>query len=151
MSVKLSTGDKNRTMNDRAAAYTGGAIFVYSGPQPVSPNAAATGILLGIVTENGLPWIAGNPANGLRFKPAEDGVLQKVDAPWRMTGLAKGTAGWCRFVTNVADDGSQSDVLDRFDLPIGISGGSAEVKLSSTAIDVGVPVTVDRCIFRQLG
>lgn len=151
MAVKFSTGRKNRSLNDLATAYLGGAIFVYSGPQPVNSDAAATGTLLGIVTENGLPWIAGNTANGLRFKPAEAGVLQKVDDPWRMTGLAKGTAGWCRFVTNVADDGSQSDTLDRFDLPIGISGTGAEVKLSSTAIDVGVPVTVDRCIFRQLG
>lgn len=149
MTVKLSTGDRNAALDARAAAYTGGVIYVYSGTQPIGADAAPTGTLLGVITENGGAWIAGNPANGLKFKPATAGVLQKSDDTWRMTGLAKGTAGWWRFVTNAADDGSESTTLRRWDGSIGV--GAGELRLSTTAIDVGVPVSVDRFTVRQPG
>lgn len=149
MTTKLSTGTRNGVLNAVAAIFDKGVIEVYSGTQPLNGDAAPTGTLLGVITKNGGPWIAGNPDNGLSFKPAEGGVLQKSDAVWSFKGLAKGTAGWWRFVPNAADDKSVSDALPRLDGSVGV--GSGELRLSTTAIDVGVPVSVDRFVIRQPG
>ena len=152
MSLKLSTGARNAMVGTigLAGAFTGGVVRIYAGPQVANPNSPPTGLLLGVATEGGGVWTPGDPANGIQFKAPEDGVLQKTDDLWQFTGLAKGTAGWWRMVGMVLDDDTQSLVLCRMDGSIS-AAGSAEMKLSSTAIDVGVPVTIDRAIFRLPG
>mgnify|MGYP001767313988 CR=1 FL=1 len=72
--------------------------------------------------------------------PASGGVTKSADT-WKFVGLAGGTAGWFRHVGNNADDGSVSTTLPRLDGSI--AAGAGDLRLSSTAINVGVPVTVD--------
>ena len=151
MTVKLSTATRNGLLGTRGLTtqFLRGAIRVYSGPQPLSADDAPTGTLLGVITENGAAWAAGAPAGGLQFDPPVDGVLQKTSDAWRMTGLAAGTAGWWRLVGNAADDDSKSTTLVRIDGAVGV--GAGELRLSTTAITVGVPVTADRFICRMPG
>ena len=59
------------------------ALDVYTGAQPASANTAASGTLLGTITD--IAWDAsGNPA-----------VLD--DAPYEGAAIESGTAGWGRF------------------------------------------------------
>lgn len=141
MTMKLANGLRDPILDAVATALNGGVIEIYSGPQPVAANDAPTGTLLGVVTKDGAPWTAGSPTNGLTFKPAVNGLLEKSDDQWRFTGIAKGTAGYWRAKGNALDDGSVSDDLPRMDGVCGVNAG--ELRLSTTSIDVGTPVTID--------
>ena len=143
MTVKLSTGLRNAMAGSIgfAGALAKGVIHVYSGPQPVTADAAPTGTLLGTITKDAGPFTPGEATNGLTFAaPASGGVTKSADT-WKFVGLAAGTAGWFRHVGNNADDGSASTTLPRLDGSI--AAGAGDLRLSSTAITVGVPVTVD--------
>ena len=96
MTFKLSTGVRNAQAGTLglAGALNGGCILVYSGPQPITADAAPTGVLLGRATLNGDPWVAGSPTNGLVLDaPANGGVLKPASAVWKFIGLAAGTIG----------------------------------------------------------
>lgn len=144
MTVKQSTGLRNAMCGTigYSGALNGGAIMVYSGPQPVSADAAATGTLLGIATLDGQPWEAGNPLHGLVLDtPAGGGVTKPPAAVWKLTGLAAGSIGWFRHVGNAGDDGAASAVLPRVD---GAAGqGTGDAKFSTLTVVVGQPVTID--------
>lgn len=143
MTVKLSTGLRNAMAGSIgfAGALAGGVIHVYSGPQPISADAAPTGTLLGTVTKDAGPFTPGEATNGLNFATAASGGVTKNSDTWKFVGLAAGTAGWFRHVGNGVDDGSASTTLPRLDGSI--AAGTGDLRLSSTAIAVGVPVTVD--------
>lgn len=144
MTVKISTGLRNAACGTTgiAGALNGGVIRIYSGPQPVTADAAATGTLLGLATLNAGAWEAGDPTNGLVFDaPAGGGIAKPAAAIWKFMGLVAGQAGWCRFVGNALDDGSVSIILPRLDMAIAAGGG--DLKMSVTSILVGAPVTID--------
>lgn len=143
MTVKLSTGLRSGMAGTQglAGALASGVIYIYSGPQPVTADAVPTGTLLGVVTKDGGTFTPGSPTNGLTFATATGGGVTKSTDVWKFTGIAAGTAGWFRHVGNGSDDGSSSSTLPRLDGSI--AAGSGDLRLSSTAITVGVPVTVD--------
>jgi len=143
MTIRFSTGLKNSILG--SVGFKGeldaGTIQIYTGAQPSSADAAATGTLLGTVTDN-----AGSsfPADYLNFDAPADAVISKAAAEtWKFLGVAAGTAGWFRFIgTPVSDDGStQSSTYPRMDGSIAKSG--ADMNLSNTAIVVDAPHTVD--------
>lgn len=144
MTVKLSTGLRNGACGTLgiAGALNGGVLRIYSGPQPVTADAPATGTLLGVATLDAAAWNEGAPDNGLVFDaPSGGGVAKPSAAVWKFIGLAAGQAGWVRFVGNAPDDGSASATLPRLDMAAAAGGG--DFKMSTIAITAGLPVTVD--------
>ena len=140
MTVRLSTGMRAAMLNGGAnggmkGALSGGTIRIYSGPQPISADAPATGTLLGIVTVDGA-------GGGLHFDTSTDGTLSKAAAEnWKFNGIAAGTAGWFRFIADGGDPDINSSVEARIDGSIATSGG--DVSITNVAITVGSPNTVD--------
>ena len=144
MTIKLSTGLRTNLAGALGfgATFNNGAIFVYSGPQPLSADSPASGTLLGIVTTAGATWTAGSPANGLVFGTPVAGVVGKTTDSWKFTGLAAGTAGWFRLVGNPIDNGATSQTLPRMDGSVG-AFGSADMALTNLSVAVGSPNTID--------
>jgi hypothetical protein len=144
MALQLSTGLRNGMLNSTGLteALNDGVIYIYTGAQPATADAAIQGTLLGTVTVNNGAWAAGSPTNGLGFDAPSSGVLSKAAAEvWRMLGVATGTAGWFRFVGNAADAGALSTTLPRLDGTVAVSGG--DMNLSSVSIVTSAPTTID--------
>lgn len=143
MTIKLSTGLRTGMCGTVgfAEAFANGVIHIYSGPQPNTADAAASGTLLGVVTTDAGPFAFGTATNGLAFDVAADAKVAKAAAVWKFFGIANGTAGWFRLMGNPADNLGVSTTLPRFDGSIGTSG--ADLALSNISVAVGVPATVD--------
>ena len=142
--VRLSTALRNALAGTTGfgTTFVNGVISIYSGPQPLTADSAASGTLLGTVTLNGGAFAAGTAANGLVFDPPAAGTVPKAaGSVWKFTGLAVGTAGWFRLQGNAADSGLASTTLPRLDGSIGVSG--ADLNLSNISVVVGAPSTVD--------
>lgn len=144
MTVKLSTGLRNNMAGAKgfAESFKDGVLHIYSGPQPLSPDNAATGTLLAIITKDGGAFTPGAPDNGLVFDtPANGTVAKKAADTWKGVGLAAGNAGYFRLMGNAADTGAASATLPRMDGSCGTSG--ADLNLSNIAFAVGAPQSVD--------
>ena len=144
MTVRLSTGLRNALAGSTgfAGALLHGVIDIYSGPQPLTADSAAAGVLLGRVTVNAGAFTAGAPTNGLTFDAPNAGVASKAAAEnWKFTGVAAGTAGWFRFKGNVLDNDLASTTLVRMDGTCGTTG--ADLNLSQLSIVTGSPNTID--------
>lgn len=129
-SIASAQGVTNGGLRD---IFRNGVLRVYSGSQPATADAAATGTLLLEFTESGGVFVHGAAANGLNWDDAVLGVINKAAAEtWKATGIADGTAGWFRFCANPADTGLLSTSLARVDGSVGTSG--ADMLVVSTAI-----------------
>lgn len=149
MTIQLSTGLRQNLLNTTGwkTTFTNGVIYIYSGAQPVNADAAVSGTLLGIVTVNGGAFAFGSPTNGLNFDAPVAGVASKAVAEtWKMTGLAAATAGWFRLMGNATDSLGSSTTLPRMDGTIA-QGSGGDLNMSTTAIAVGAPTTVDTFAF----
>lgn len=142
MTIRLSTGLRTNIVGNTGvgATFANGIVEIRTGSQPATADAAATGTLLGTVTLNNLPFVAGSPTNGLTFAAAVAGVLAKSGV-WSFTGIANGTAGWFRLKANALDNDALSTTLPRLDGSVATSG--ADMSLSNIAIAVGAPTTID--------
>lgn len=140
MTLRLSTGLRDAINNGGTNGGIKGAlrlgfINIYSGPQPLTADAAATGTLLGTVSVNA-------SGTGLTFDASVAGVISKAAAEvWKMVGLANGTAGWMRFWPAGGNPANTSTTEARLDASIGNSG--ADLNLTNLSIAVGVPTTID--------
>lgn len=138
MAVNCSTGFRARILGPGSfeSIFNYGCIEIRSGTQPPSADAPASGTLVARITVDGLAWNAGSNANGLRF--TRDGHVARNDASqvWRLTGIAAGTAGWCRLLANAPDDGEHSMTLPRVDGAIGLldAAGDFQMRLPTLAI-----------------
>ena len=147
MALRQSTGLKNALLGEVGlkAALADGVIYVYSGAQPVSADAAAPGSLLGRVTVNGGAFTHGAATNGLELDAPADGIVSKAAAEvWQLVGSADGTAGWFRFVANDGSNYAEASVTAaRLDGSVSRSGGGGDMLLSSTTIVNGATTTLD--------
>jgi len=91
-------------------------------------------------------------ANGLYFAQPAAGVISKPSGVvWSMSGAVAGTAGWFRFYSSDTNDaGSLITTLTeplhaRMDGSCGV--GSGDLQLSSLAVAVSGPITVDTAAF----
>ena len=148
MTIKLSTGLRTAMAGTTGfgATFEKGVIHIYSGPQPVTADAAASGTLLGIVTGGAGAFAFGSPTNGLEFAaPLAGGVAKSESQEWKFKGIANGTAGWFRLMGNASDALGNSSVSPRLDGSVGTSG--ADLSLSNIAVTVGTPATIDVFLF----
>jgi hypothetical protein len=148
MALKFSTGMKNQLLGAIRGAVTAtaslehGVIYIYSGSQPATADAAPTGTLLGIATVSAGAFAWGTATNGLDFDAPSSGSMGKAAAEtWQFVGIAAGTAGWFRFMGNAQDNLSTSTTLPRIDGRISTTG--AEMNLSNLSIVIGATTTID--------
>ena len=147
MTVRLSTALRNKMLDGGVGAGIKGAlnlgfIAIYSGPQPLTADSAATGTLLGTVS------IDGAGATGLTFASSVAGTSSKTPAEtWKFNGLAEGTAGWFRFYPAAGNPANSSTTEARIDGSIATSGG--DMNLTNISIALGIPNTVDVFQFTQ--
>lgn len=147
MTIKLSTGLRNTMLSSAGFGeiFANGIIEIYSGTQPATADAAATGTLLGTVTLAGGAFTPGTATNGLTWGAPASGTITKSTDLWQFTGLAAATAGWFRLKGNALDSNALSTTLPRLDGNIGSSG--ADMNLSNLSIAVGAITTIDTFSF----
>ena len=134
MTVRYSTGQLNSLLAQIKADQTLSFIDIYTGAQPASSNAPATGTLLATVSIDAL-------GTGLTFDTPSGAVMSiPSGVNWKYKGLAAGTAGFFRLRT-AADTNAQSTTEMRIDGNIGTTSG--EMILSNINIVVDAPGTVD--------
>ena len=126
---RLSTVFANQQLDAIRADFANGVLAIYSGTQPASADDAETGDLLCLITQNGQPFTAGQPTNGLNFAAPSDGVMDKAGGEvWAGIILKSGVAGWFRFYDNNYMTGA-STTAKRFDGEISPLS-SAELRMS---------------------
>lgn len=147
MTTKLSTGLRNGMLGTSGFGeiFANGIIEIYSGTQPATADAAATGTLLGTVTLAGGAFTPGTATNGLTWAAPSAGAITKSTDMWQFTGVAAGTAGWYRLKGNALDGNALSTTLPRLDGNIGSSG--ADMNLSNLSIAIGAVTTIDTFSF----
>lgn len=92
-----------------------GCIKIFTGPPPLNSDKAEQGTLLGQITQDGLPFTAGNATGGLQLKAGPTYGACQNDGNWVLTVAASGLAGWWRFVWNSQDNGSANEFTPRID------------------------------------
>lgn len=136
MAFRYSTGLFNSFLAALQTDMADGVIKFYTGSQPTSPDAAATGTPIGTVTLAGGAWTAGTATNGINFGTPAGATIEKDPAEeWKFTAEAAGTIGWGRFVSNSASDtGGASTTLSRMDFSVGITSGDCTMTKVTYAI-----------------
>ena len=128
MGFRLSTAARNAACDavvDLLDAGTTPVIEIRSGSQPATPGDTATGTLLASFNMNATA----------AFGAASSGVATLASTPISDVGLAAGTAGYFRMLT-------QTGGTAVFDGTVTATGGGGNLELSSTTISVGVQVEV---------
>lgn len=126
MPIRPSTAARNAAVGGITGlvdAGTGpGTLNIYSGAQPATGDAAATGTLLATVTLT-------DPS----FAAAANGTAAAGD-PAPVTAAAAGTAGWFR-----VQDSAGANVYDG---SVTATGGGGDLTLGTTAISVGLTIDI---------
>lgn len=148
MTIRFSTGLRNNLAGPTgfAGSFANGVIEIYTGAQPASADAAASGTLLGTMTLASGPFVPGSPTNGLTFAAPAGGAVSKTGV-WSFVGIAAGRAGWFRLKANAADAGLLSTTAVRMDGSCAVSG--ADLNLSNIDVAVGAPNTCDAFVYTQ--
>lgn len=127
---KLSNEAANAEADAVAALLNSGYIRIYDGAQPANANTAlGAQVLLAELR-------FGNPA----FGAAVAGVATANPVTSDASANATGTAAWFRALKS---DGSSSI----FDGTVGVTAGSFDMVINSTAIQSGLEVLVNSCTF----
>jgi hypothetical protein len=140
MTVKLSTGLRNKMMasDALAVALNLGFVDIYSGPVPATADAVLDGscVKLCRISNN-------STGTGLTLDAAgvAAGVIQKTGTEiWAGSNLASGVATFYRHVTP-ADDATLSTTQSRIQGEIATSG--SDMNLTSTTLTSGAPQTLN--------
>jgi hypothetical protein len=140
MALKLSTGLRNAMLDTGSfkATMADGFLKIYSGTPPATADAAVTGTLLCIISDNGT-------GTGLDLGAAASGAIPKDPAQvWSGTNVAGGTASYFRFVGNT-DTGVSSTTEFRVQGTCGTSG--ADMNMTSVNLSLGAPQSADAASF----
>lgn len=139
--LNFSTGLRNQLVNSSGlgSLMNSGAIYVYSGTIPSTPDNAPNGTWLSTITTEGRTY---NPIDdsigaGLRLQLLPPGGLTKVGV-WRMVGKASGTATWFRWCSRGYDGFGFSESRCRIDGRVGES-----LQLTETAITAATRIEIE--------
>lgn len=148
MTLRVSTRFKELLLGPTAfeTIFNGGRILVYSGTQPGNADFAATGTLLGQITNGGQAWSAGGSAGGIEFARSGAWITQAEGQDWRLVVTTAGTAGWFRVVGKDADTGGTTYAAPRIDGTVG-TNGATELTLESTALTAGQNIAVQQFLY----
>lgn len=138
MAVRLSSGLANYMAGNGslAGAFADAVIDLYTGAQPASADAAATGTLLGTLTNNGTanaPIPIGASATTAGAVGTASGVTPSCVA------VDTGTAGWFR-VRKVDDTPGATTAAVRLDGTIAASG--AELNMTNRSVTTGGTISL---------
>lgn len=142
MSYELSTGLRNYMMATGSfkAALADGFIRILSGPMPATADAAETGTLLAIISDNGT-----GAGLDLAAAAASGSINKEPSQVWKGTVLSPGgTAGYFRYVENTGTAGA-STTEKRLQGEIGTSG--KDLNLTSVNLVTGADQTIDAASF----
>lgn len=130
-------------------AFQNGVLYVYSGAQPASADAAPSGTLLGLITLASGAFSHGSPTNGLNWDtPANGSIAKPVADAWSGLAIAQGTAGWARFCGNAAETFASSTTLPRVDFAVGKNSG--DVRMANIDFEIGDPMSVTDAVMNLL-
>ena len=137
MTIRLSSGLRDAVITNYGLGRSLqlGHIRFYTGNQPASADAAATGALVGVVTASGLPVPTGQDSNaGLRFALGRGAGTLTSLGDWVVRVMAPTPPGWWRFVGAHPDDGAQSTYFARLDGAAGDSVQDMPALIASTTV-----------------
>ncbi|ABM32299.1 hypothetical protein QRO11_15330 [Paracidovorax citrulli] len=124
MTIRLSSGLRRAIVTNYGlgSMLQYGHIRIYSGSQPRTADEAPPGVLLAIVSADGVTPVPGTPTGGLGVAGGDDpGALVKA-GNWVIRGVANGIPGWWRFVGGAErDPDTFSDYFPRMDGAVGES------------------------------
>lgn len=147
MSAYASSGYTSRILGPESfeSIFDRGAIMVYSGARPTTPNAAAPGTLLGRITLDGFEWTPTDTGFGLRYSRTGPYINARAGDPWVLYGLADGVAGWARMVAP-DEPGGASFTAPRLDFEVNATG-AAGLALPELEIRQGISRSIDAFFF----
>lgn len=96
-----------------------GCIKVFNGEPPTTADIAEQGDLLGTITQDGVPFVAGTSQGALLLEAGPTNGACMNSGNWKLTVTKSGVAGWWRFVWNGADYGTGEEWAPRVDGRIG--------------------------------
>ena len=148
--LSVSTQIKAAQLAAMLPSLNGGAIGVYSSPRPATADSAATGTLLGWISNAGFPWTPGSLGAGLRYVQDGPFLLNDPTLPWVFSPISAGTAKWFRLYGN----SSAENFLTRYDMTridgdiaqLG-TGSNAELQLPTVAIALGAAFPVTQFVY----
>ena len=137
MAARLSTGLLNKLMDTGSfkTLFSGCFIDFYTGTQPATADAAATGTKIATMYSDGT-------STGLTFEAsATAGVLEKnASETWSGTTIAAGTIGYFRMREATDAGTASSSTAVRYDGAVNTSG--AELNMKVTDFEVGEPIVL---------
>lgn len=149
----VSTGFKSRILSNEGFLdiFGNGAIFIFGGPRPASPDLGdSIGTLLGVVSHAGLPWSFDTSLNGLSFIHDGPYVLKDPTQQWIFATTNSGTASWFRlYAPEPGGNRETSYTAARIDGDIRAVGDPtpAEMRLQSTSVVAGTFLTLDYFLY----
>ena len=139
--LNFSTGLRNQMVNSSGlgSLMNSGAIYVYSGTIPSSPDNAPNGTWLATITTEGRTYHPSDDSigAGLRLQLHPPGGLIKVGV-WRLVGKASGTATWFRWCSRGYDNFGFSETRCRIDGTVGDT-----LQLTETAMTASTRIEIE--------
>jgi len=148
MSALASSGYTTRILGPESFEdiFAFGAIRVYTGAKPATPNMAPTGTLLGTVTMDGQPWTPASPGYGLEFTREGPYITRKLGGQWIIDPVATGLAGWARLLAPGDPGAVASYTAPRLDFDVNLPGGPGLI-LDDKNLTQGQAKTIDTFFF----
>jgi hypothetical protein len=149
MALNFSTGAAAALVGSQSfeSIFRNGCILVYTGAQPASADAAATGTLLARITPDGDAFEPGVP-NGVQFYQSGKYVVRNPTQQWVITPIATGTAGYFRMVGNAPDVNGASFTAVRLDGGVStLAAPTVGLILPSLSLTSGVTRAVEQFLF----